>query len=89
MQKRNLNFKVIITITRPSQAWKRLTERINIEMIKNIVPDYSERIFYMCGPRPIVDATLDIMTKMGLPETRINYEYFSVILGAPRDGSAQ
>ena len=82
MQKRNPNFKVIITITRPSQAWKGLTGRINIEMIKNIVPDYSERIFYTCGPRPMVDATLAIITEMGLPETRINYEYFSGYSGS-------
>ena len=89
MQKRNLNFKVVITITRPSQAWKGLTGRINMEMIKRIVPDYSERVFYTCGPRPMVDATLAIMTKMGLQERQIKYEYFSGYLGAPSDGSTQ
>jgi ferredoxin-NADP reductase len=77
IQKRNLNFKVFITITRPSQAWQGLTGRINMEMIKKLVPDYSERVFYTCGPRPMVDATLAIMTKMGLPKMRIKYEYFS------------
>ena len=32
MQAKNPNFKVIITITRPSQAWKGLAGRINREM---------------------------------------------------------
>mgnify|MGYP001163299392 CR=1 FL=1 len=82
MQKRNQNFKVIITITRPSQAWKGLTGRIDTEMIKKTVPDYSERVFYTCGPRPMVDATVAILTKIGLPETRIKYEYFSGYLGS-------
>jgi glycine betaine catabolism B len=83
MQKRNRNFKVIITITRPGQAWKGLTGRINVEMIKKTVPDYSERVFYTCGPRPMVDATVAILTETGLPETQINYEYFTGYLEAP------
>ncbi len=89
MQKRNRNFKVIITITRPSQAWNGLTGRINVEMIKKTVPDYSERVFYTCGPRPMVDATVAILTEMGLPETQINYEYFTGYLGAPGNGFTQ
>jgi glycine betaine catabolism B len=89
MQKSNLNFKVIITIKRPRQAWKGITGRINIEMIKKTVPDYSERVFYTCGPRPMVDATVAVLTKMGLPETRIKYEYFSGYLEAQSNGSTR
>jgi len=54
-------------------------------MIKKIVPDCSERVFSTCGPRPMVDATLAITTKMGLDETQIKYEYFSGYLGGPSD----
>ena len=89
MQKKNLNFKAAITITRPSQAWKGLTGRINIEMIKRTVPDYSERVFYTCGPRPMVEATVAMLTEMGLPETQIKYEYFSGYLGVPINRSTQ
>ena len=89
MQKRNLNFKVIITITRPSLAWKGLTGRINMEMIEKTVPDYSERVFYTCGPRPMVDGMVAILAEMGLPEARIKYEYFSGYLGAPSGRSIQ
>ena len=89
MQKRNLNLKVIITITRPSRAWKGLTGRINMEMINKIVPDYLERVFYTCGPRPMVDATLAILTEMGLHERQIKYEYFSGYLGARSGISTQ
>jgi ferredoxin-NADP reductase len=89
MQKRNPNFKVIITITRPSQAWKGLAGRINQEMIEKTVPDYSERVFYTCGPTPMVDAMVAILNEMGLSKTQIKYEYFSGYPGAPSDGSVQ
>ena len=89
MQVRNPNFRVMITITGPSQAWKGLTGRINQEMIKKKVPDYTERVFYSCGPKPMVDAMLDTLSKIGLPEAQIKYEYFSVYLGAPGEESTQ
>ena len=81
MQLRNPNFRVMITITGPSQAWKGLTGRIDQEMIKKKVPDYAERVFYSCGPKPMVDAMVDTLSKIGLPEAQIKYEYFSGYLG--------
>ena len=82
MQVRNPNFKVITMITRPSPAWKGLTGRINREMIEKKVPDYAERVFYFCGPKLMVDAMVVILSEIGLPETQIEYEYFSGYLGA-------
>lgn len=80
---------MIITITRPSQAWRGLTGRINREMIEETVPDYSERVFYSCGPKPMVDAMVAMLSGMGLPEKQIKYEYFSGYLGAPGGESTQ
>ena len=77
MTARNPNFKAIITITRPSRAWKGLTGRINRGLIEKNVPDYAERIFYSCGPKPMVEAMTAILIKMGLPDAQIKYEYFS------------
>ncbi len=86
---RNPNFKFIVTITGPTKAWKGFTGRINLEMIKKIAPDYADRVFYTCGPRPMVDAMATLLTKMGLPRGRIRYEYFTGYLGAPEGQSSQ
>lgn len=83
MQARNPNFRAIVTITKPIQTWKGLTGRISREMIEKKVPDYAERVFYSCGPRPMIDAMADILDELGLPDTQIKYEYFSGYLGAP------
>ncbi len=83
MQRRNSNLKVVITISKPGLSWKGLTGRINQEMIERVVPDYSERIFYTSGPRPMVDAMRAILGGMGLPDTQIKQEYFTGYLGSP------
>jgi glycine betaine catabolism B len=89
MQVKNPNFRVIITITRPSSAWKGLTGRINREMIEKKVPDYAERVFYSCGTTLIVDTMITMLINMGLPDIQIKYEYFSGYLGAPGKESRQ
>lgn len=86
MQMRNPNLKVINTITGPIQNWKGLTGRINRQMIKEALPDYAERIFYMSGPQPMVDAMKAILSEMGLPEKQIKREYFTGYKGVPNSG---
>ncbi|MDD1753165.1 MAG: FAD-dependent oxidoreductase [Methanotrichaceae archaeon] len=79
----NPSFKMIITITKPSPSWKGLTGRINRKMIEETVPDYENRIFYTCGPKPMVDAMRKILSEIGLTEEQVKYEYFTGYLGAP------
>ncbi len=89
MRARNPNLEVIVTITRPGHGWKGLAGRISQEMIEKKVPDYSARVFYSCGPKPMVDAMVAMLSEMGLPEKQIKYEYFSGYLGAPGGESTQ
>jgi ferredoxin-NADP reductase len=77
MQMRNPNLKVVNTITEPVQGWKGLTGRINRQMIEKALPDYTERIFYTSGPKPMVHAMKAILSEMGLPEKQIKQEYFT------------
>ncbi len=76
MQKQNKNLKVVNTITRPSDKWKGFTGRINREMIQKVIPDYMERVFYICGPPKMVEAVVEILKGMNVSEKRIRYEYF-------------
>ena len=77
------NFKMISTITNPSQEWKGLTGRINAEMVKRVVPDYADRVFYSCGPKLMVDDLVAMLEEMEIPKERVRFEYFSGYLGAP------
>jgi ferredoxin-NADP reductase len=77
MQRSNPNLEISYTITNPSRSWKGLTGRINRDIIEKAVPDYSERVFYTCGPKPMVDLMRLMLNDMGLPESRIKQENFS------------
>ena len=83
MQTLNPNFKMTITITKPSPNWKGLTGRINRKMIEETVPDYADRIFYTTGPKVMVDAMRSILSEIGLTAEQVKYEYFTGYMGAP------
>jgi len=77
MQKRNRDLKVVFTLDQPSEDWTGYTGYINVQMIKKEVPDYMERIFYICGPPGMIRAMENLLRDLNLPKAQIKREVFS------------
>ncbi len=77
----NKNIRVIYTLTSKdidNKAWQGKTGYIDNEMIKEVAPDFLERIFYICGPPMMVGSMKDILkNKLNLPENMIKIENFA------------
>jgi len=77
----NKNFRAIYTLTSPDidkNAWQGRMGHIDEEMIKKELPDYAERIFYICGPPGMVGTLSSILrTDLKLPDSRIKVENFT------------
>jgi ferredoxin-NADP reductase len=54
-----------------------LTGRIGADMLKQCIPDYAERIFYLSGPNAMVEATKRHLHALNVPNTRIRTDHFS------------
>ncbi len=76
MQRLNRNLKVVYTVTQPTDKWKGLRGRIDKEMIQKVIPDYLQRVFYVCGPPRMVEAMAVILKDLNIPEDRIKQEFF-------------
>lgn len=77
MQKRNRNLKVVFTLDQPSEDWTGYTGYINVDMIKKEMADYTERIFYICGPPGMIRAMENLLGDLNLPKAQIKKEIFS------------
>lgn len=77
MQHKNRNLKVVETLTRPKPEWKGCTGRICDTMIIREIPDYKERVFYLCGPPAMVEAMDSIIKELGLPKEQIKKEIYT------------
>ncbi|MFB0526747.1 MAG: ferredoxin--NADP reductase [bacterium] len=80
MQSVNKNLRIVYTLTSSDidrKIWKGRTGYIDDTMIKEEIPDYTERIFYICGPPRMVESLIDILkNKLSIEENRIKRENF-------------
>lgn len=78
MQRINLNLNVFYTLTQPTENWTGLAGRISADMIKEEVPDYFERVSYVCGPPGMVDTIMSILkNELKISAPQIRYEHFT------------
>ena len=77
LTQKNNNLKPIFIVNEPSAQWKGATGIINAEMVKRELPDYSENMFFTCGPPPMVEAMEKLVVSLGLPKENLKREYFS------------
>jgi ferredoxin-NADP reductase len=77
LAQKNKNLKLIYIVTQPNEQWKGATGIINAELIKQLLPDYQENMFYICGPPPMVEAMEKLVVSLGLPKEKLKRELFS------------
>ena len=78
---RHHNFRLAISITRPEeilpwQNWFGLTGRFNETMLKNIAPDFKERVVYVCGANGFMQEVKQILTRQDFPMSNYHQESF-------------
>lgn len=91
LEKENKNFKLIATMTAPTQgrspdqsvgnnskmSWQGETGFITAEMIKKYIGDLNSPIYYMSGPPAMVKAMRELLKKISVSDGNINFEEFA------------
>lgn len=75
----SIGLRTVYTISNPSAApanWAGKTGFIDAQMIKETLPDYQERTFYLSGPNAMVVAFERILKELGVPKQNIKTDYF-------------
>ena len=76
MQKADPNIKVMNVISR-EESWTGLKGHIDEAMIREQIPDYADRVFYICGPPKMNQALLLALKKLQLPDRQVKVEHFT------------
>lgn len=81
MQSQNNNLRVFHTLTSPGaerNGWKGRTGYIDADMIRRDIPDFKDRVFYLCGPPAMVDSLKKALSEgLGVSPEKIKIENFS------------
>ena len=76
MQKQDPNIVVEHVLTREPE-WTGLKGHVDGNMIKEQIPDYRERVFYICGPPSMNEAMKKALKSLNVPDDRIRLEDFT------------
>ena len=77
MQEEYSRLRVVHVLCERQMEFSCVVGRINAEIIKNEVPDYADRSFFLCGPPSMVEAMKSLLVKdLGLPGDKIITENF-------------
>ncbi len=71
--------KLIHVLSQPDQNWSGESGFVDREKLERFLDNgYREKMFYLCGPPPMMKKVIADLTTLGVPEDRIEYEFFSL-----------
>lgn len=76
INKQNPNIKIVYTLTRAEKQWTGYSRRIDKQMILETIPDFKERVFFLCGPPIFVSSMENILHELKIKEENIRKENF-------------
>jgi glycine betaine catabolism B len=74
-----IGLKTIYVLTRPENAptdWAGKTGRINVQMIREEIPDFKDRTFFLSGPNAMVQGYKQLLASLSIPKNQIITDYF-------------
>lgn len=75
MSDSHANIDVVFCVTREiPDGWEGETRRVDEAMIKTHVPNFLDRAYYVCGPKPFIDAMINMLHDMGINDKQIKRE---------------
>lgn len=77
LQERHPNLHVFATMTRAAgTVWMGLKGRLTAEIIGHLVPEITTRRLHVCGPPPMMNAVLDMLKALKVPDEQVKTEAF-------------
>ena len=70
------NIKTVYTLTKVNTPWTGYSRRIDKEMIREEIPDFNERVFFVCGPPKFVTSMENILNEQKVDNKNIRKEKF-------------
>jgi predicted ferric reductase len=70
--------RVVHVLEAPGQGWRGEQGRIDRALIEKHAKDLASRLFYLCGPPPMMNALAAMLIDAGVPAKRIRTERFAL-----------
>lgn len=82
--RRHPQVRVVVALTRATGSPQFYAGRIDEKLLRQVVPEPLQSLFYVCGPGPMIDGTKAILQSMGVPGAQVRSEAFAAAVAASR-----
>jgi predicted ferric reductase len=73
------DLRVVHVLSRPGEAWQGETGHLDQEKLARLCGDrLAASTFFLCCPPAMIESLVPILRNLGVPDSRISYEYFSL-----------
>ena len=89
LQASHEGFRVVAVCEQDSEreAWHGPRGRLSLPLLREVVPDLTEREVFTCGPAPYMDAVRSLLGQAGVDPSRCHEESFDFTKAAAADGN--
>lgn len=77
--KRRMNLEIVHVLESPHPGWEGERGYVTTEMLdRHLPPDRNERLYFVCGPLPMIHAVERILDRLGIPRRNIHVERYKM-----------
>jgi len=88
LAERHPHVRIVLTLTRPTDATRLRTGRVDADLVNQFVPSPAHTIFCLCGPGPMIEDTRQVLAQLGVPASQVRYEQFDLAVAASQVNTA-
>jgi ferredoxin-NADP reductase len=88
LKRRLKNFQYKVLLSQPDSKWTGASGHIHREFISDAVPEWKDRVFFLCGPPPFMDLAKKLLQELDVAPHRIRQETFGGAGAEPKPARA-
>jgi predicted ferric reductase len=78
--KGRMDLELVVVLEHPEEGWEGESGFVSAELLERRLPrEHLERVCFLCGPPPMMDAVRDALLERGVPMERIQLERFALV----------
>ena len=84
LSRRNPQVRIVIALTQAGGGPQFYAGRIDEKLVRQVVPDPLQSLFYICGPQAMIEGTKALLSRLAVPAAQVRSEAFEAAVAGAR-----
>jgi ferredoxin-NADP reductase len=84
LSRRHPQARIVIALTQSAGGPQFYAGRIDEKLVRQVVPDPLQSLFYICGPQPMIEGTKALLARLAVPAAQVRSEAFEAAVAGAR-----